>query len=115
MTTPTPPVVPSTPSTPPSPAAPTTAPVAPPVTSSQSRLGAYIDRYIGQTNPKLDMRLPPKSAQYQPYPVMVEAGKTYYWCACGHSAKQPFCDGTHHRHPPHSPNHRASLKCFMPT
>lgn len=28
-------------------------------------------------------------------PVEVEAGKTYYWCACGLSAKQPFCDGSH--------------------
>jgi CDGSH-type Zn-finger protein len=34
-------------------------------------------------------------AQKAPYPVEVEAGKTYYWCACGKSAKQPFCDGSH--------------------
>ena len=27
--------------------------------------------------------------------VAVTAGKTYYWCACGRSAKQPFCDGSH--------------------
>lgn len=27
--------------------------------------------------------------------VDVEAGKTYYWCSCGKSAKQPFCDGSH--------------------
>lgn len=20
---------------------------------------------------------------------------TYWWCACGHSANQPFCDGSH--------------------
>jgi CDGSH-type Zn-finger protein len=25
----------------------------------------------------------------------VEAGKTYYWCACGRSTNQPFCDGSH--------------------
>jgi CDGSH-type Zn-finger protein len=25
----------------------------------------------------------------------LEAGKTYYWCACGRSANQPFCDGSH--------------------
>lgn len=25
----------------------------------------------------------------------VEAGKTYYWCSCGKSSKQPFCDGSH--------------------
>jgi CDGSH iron-sulfur domain-containing protein 3 len=34
-------------------------------------------------------------AQKAPYPVDVEAGKTYYWCACGHSKNQPFCDGSH--------------------
>jgi len=25
----------------------------------------------------------------------VEEGKTYVWCACGRSATQPFCDGSH--------------------
>jgi CDGSH-type Zn-finger protein len=30
-----------------------------------------------------------------PIPVDVEAGKDYYWCSCGKSAKQPFCDGSH--------------------
>ena len=34
-------------------------------------------------------------AQKAPYYVDVEAGKTYYWCACGQSKKQPFCDGSH--------------------
>ena len=27
--------------------------------------------------------------------VNVEEGKSYYWCSCGKSSKQPFCDGTH--------------------
>jgi len=31
----------------------------------------------------------------QPIPVEVEAGKTYWWCSCGHSKNQPFCDGSH--------------------
>ena len=34
-------------------------------------------------------------AQKSPYPIAVEAGKSYYWCACGKSASQPFCDGSH--------------------
>ena len=30
-----------------------------------------------------------------PIKIAVEAGKDYWWCACGKSAKQPFCDGSH--------------------
>ena len=33
--------------------------------------------------------------QKKSMPVEVEAGKVYYWCACGRSATQPFCDGAH--------------------
>ena len=36
-----------------------------------------------------------KIAQKGPYPVEVEAGKAYFWCACGRSTNQPFCDGSH--------------------
>jgi CDGSH-type Zn-finger protein len=39
--------------------------------------------------------LEPTIAQRGPYPVEVEAGKSYFWCACGMSANQPFCDGSH--------------------
>lgn len=34
-------------------------------------------------------------AQKSPFAVEVEAGKTYYWCSCGRSKGQPFCDGSH--------------------
>ena len=27
--------------------------------------------------------------------VEVVQGKSYYWCSCGKSSKQPFCDGSH--------------------
>jgi len=37
----------------------------------------------------------PVVAQKAPYGVEVESGKTYFWCACGKSSKQPFCDGSH--------------------
>jgi mannose-6-phosphate isomerase-like protein (cupin superfamily) len=31
----------------------------------------------------------------KPFLVPVTAGKSYLWCACGRSARQPFCDGSH--------------------
>lgn len=34
-------------------------------------------------------------ASNTPFAVDVETGKSYWWCACGRSAKQPFCDGSH--------------------
>ena len=37
----------------------------------------------------------PTIAQKSPFPVEVEAGKSYYWCSCGLSEKQPFCNGAH--------------------
>ncbi len=29
-----------------------------------------------------------------PYLMSMKAGE-YWWCSCGESAKQPFCDGSH--------------------
>ncbi|TVS18365.1 MAG: CDGSH iron-sulfur domain-containing protein [Gammaproteobacteria bacterium] len=37
----------------------------------------------------------PIIASTTPFPVDVTAGRKYFWCACGRSAKQPFCDGSH--------------------
>lgn len=37
----------------------------------------------------------PVIAQKFPIAVDVEAGKSYFWCACGRSATQPFCDNSH--------------------
>lgn len=36
----------------------------------------------------------PKIVDTKPVSLELEPG-TYYWCACGHSAKHPFCDGSH--------------------
>ena len=33
--------------------------------------------------------------QKSPHKVKVEKGKIYFWCACGLSQKQPFCDVSH--------------------
>lgn len=37
----------------------------------------------------------PVRAADSPFGVDVEEGKSYFWCACGKSANQPFCDGSH--------------------
>ena len=39
----------------------------------------------------------PLSPQKSPYKIKVEKGKTYFWCSCGLSKKQPFCDGSHNK------------------
>lgn len=38
--------------------------------------------------------LEPVVAQRGPYAQTLEPGD-YWWCACGRSANQPFCDGSH--------------------
>ena len=37
----------------------------------------------------------PEIPQKAPFPIEVSAGKSYFWCACGRSQRQPFCDGSH--------------------
>ena len=37
----------------------------------------------------------PKIADSKPVAVNLEANEEYYWCACGQSRNQPFCDGSH--------------------
>lgn len=39
--------------------------------------------------------LQPEIAAKSPFAAAVEAGKDYYWCACGKAKTQPFCDGSH--------------------
>ena len=36
----------------------------------------------------------PEIAQKSPYELELEPG-CYWWCACGRSKDQPFCDGSH--------------------
>ncbi|MEM7320476.1 MAG: CDGSH iron-sulfur domain-containing protein [Pseudomonadota bacterium] len=37
----------------------------------------------------------PEITQKSPFPIEVSEGKSYFWCACGKSERQPFCDGSH--------------------
>ena len=37
----------------------------------------------------------PVRASDTPFAVALEQGKDYWWCACGLSQSQPFCDGSH--------------------
>jgi len=37
----------------------------------------------------------PVIADKKPAVLELEPGETYWWCACGRSRDQPFCDGSH--------------------
>lgn len=37
----------------------------------------------------------PAVAGKAPIKLQLEEGKDYWWCSCGLSSKQPFCDGSH--------------------
>ena len=37
----------------------------------------------------------PEIGGRRPMPINVVAGESYWWCACGRSKSQPFCDGSH--------------------
>lgn len=37
----------------------------------------------------------PRRAADTPFGIDVKAGESYFWCACGQSDSQPFCDGSH--------------------
>ena len=36
-----------------------------------------------------------KKARRAPFVVTVEKDKKYFWCSCGKSINQPFCDSSH--------------------
>ena len=42
-----------------------------------------------------DTNQEPVIAKYKPYFAELEEGKRYFWCACGRSKNQPYCDGSH--------------------
>jgi len=40
-------------------------------------------------------RRPPVIPAYCPYRVQLQPDRSYRWCACGRSSKQPWCDDSH--------------------
>ena len=47
------------------------------------------------TKAEIDIAAVGQLTQPSPYGVDVEAGKEYFYCTCGLSKSQPFCDGSH--------------------
>jgi len=37
----------------------------------------------------------PQVGGTRPAVIELQAGETVYWCSCGRSRTQPFCDGSH--------------------
>ncbi|BHF73278.1 2 iron, 2 sulfur cluster binding [Sparganum proliferum] len=66
--------------------------------------------------PKFRDELPPptnpKIADKRPFRMICEPKKIYWWCSCGQSKEQPFCDGHHakHLHPWPNRNDRNMFK-----
>lgn len=48
-----------------------------------------------ETSRETSRETAPVIAARAPAKVEVKAGRTYWWCRCGRSARQPFCDGSH--------------------
>ena len=56
----------------------------------------------------------PIPAQKAPYGVDVVAGTEYWWCACGRSKSQPFCDGSHRGTKILAKGDESLVKWYMP-
>ena len=57
----------------------------------------------------------PEIAATEPIEVELCAGKKYFFCTCGKSAKQPFCDGSHKgtEFTPHAFEVKETGKCWL--
>lgn len=71
-----------------------TAPKAPPRESVDTRADPG-DGQATERPERMQLADTPQIAATSPFRVEVEEGKSYFWCACGKSSRQPFCDGSH--------------------
>ena len=61
----------------------------------------HFSALLGETNvsanwkSEMSEKSDPIRAADTPFGIEVEAGESYFWCACGRSVNQPFCDGSH--------------------
>ena len=65
--------------------------------STSARTRQSLRRSVARNRRRRDKQMSemPEIGGRAPITVDVEAGKSYWWCACGLSKKQPFCDGSH--------------------
>ena len=66
------------------------------VLKDSSKLDKKVRNYLEAENKYTDYHLKKTiKLQSEPYKVKVEKNKTYFWCSCGFSKKQAFCDSSH--------------------
>lgn len=58
---------------------------------------------VDPKNPRRIVAIPNKTPCF----VELQAGRKYYWCTCGLSKKQPFCDNAHSAY---NAEHKTELK-----
>lgn len=53
------------------------------------------DKNDNKSNEKPIESKKPVVKQYAPIQVNLKKGETYYYCTCGRTSNEPFCDGSH--------------------
>ncbi|CAH8586209.1 unnamed protein product [Schistosoma turkestanicum] len=67
-----------------------------------------------QEIPPTDPKSKAKIAGKRPFHMICEPNQVYWWCSCGHSKRQPFCDGHHIRILGANPAFKINKRQFKP-